>query len=276
MTARKRRTGTNRTGLAAAALIALCAAGTVPAENIILNPGFEQWLMVGVNLPLFWLTSELTGPGSADTTTVFVHTGRYALRLAGSDTIAFASTIVGLDGARDFLFSGWARSPQFLPGTFTLSWLDSTLALTAEPVVMPVIIAPDYARFYADCSAPDAAAFALVMVVAFPGDTLFVDDIALEPTSSVDEPPPAASFTLEVFPSPASVRIGVSFSVAGAGSARIEIFDGAGRLTRSCGCAVSGCWDGRDMSGRRVKAGVYFVRATRGNEAITKKLILLP
>jgi hypothetical protein len=34
-------------------------------------------------------------------------------------------------------------------------------------------------------------------------------------------------------------------------------------------------WDGRDDSGRRVASGVYFVRATRGGEEVSRKLAVL-
>jgi hypothetical protein len=64
-----------------------------PAQNLILNSSFELWFdSLGIRMPFAWYTSEANDSGSA-TRTTDMHTGIYALKLTGSDTLAYAMTL---------------------------------------------------------------------------------------------------------------------------------------------------------------------------------------
>ena len=60
----------------------------------------------------------------------------------------------------------------------------------------------------------------------------------------------------------------------------VSVFDAAGRRIRSLahGTLAQGrheiTWDARDERGSRVRAGVYFVRASDGSETRTQRLVL--
>jgi hypothetical protein len=65
------------------------------------------------------------------------------------------------------------------------------------------------------------------------------------------------------------------------GRAEVGVFDLAGQRvkTLATGTHPAGhhalAWDGRDGSGKRAAAGVYFLRAEAAGETLTRKLILL-
>jgi hypothetical protein len=260
------------------ALIIFFAASSLSAANLVLNPGFENWIDLGVRMPVLWMTSELTTPGSAETTTVFVHSGTYALQLIGSDTIAFASTMVARTGEKTYRYSGWARSPALVAGTFSLTWLDSRGAVTGSPVLIPVAFSKNYHQFSSRCTAPDSAAFALVTILALPQETLDVDDVALEPLTGIAEAPRALPIQLIAYPNPSSVRTGISFALGGVGDCPLDIYDSGGRLVRRLdfrsGSPVH--WDGRDEQGNQPAAGIYFVKTASQNFEKITKVVLLP
>ena len=73
----------------------------------------------------------------------------------------------------------------------------------------------------------------------------------------------------------------MTFSLGHGGPARVSIFDVAGRLLRQFenkdypqGDHVVR-WDGRDGDGRRVPAGIYFVRLEAGGVVGTRKVVSL-
>ncbi|MBN2464446.1 hypothetical protein JXD38_02310 [candidate division WOR-3 bacterium] len=79
-------------------------------------------------------------------------------------------------------------------------------------------------------------------------------------------------------PSTGPVRLG--YELAAAGQARIDIYDGAGRLTRTLfeGQRPAGrytvTWDRKGNGGRSVSAGTYFCRLSAGSESRTIRLVL--
>ena len=69
--------------------------------------------------------------------------------------------------------------------------------------------------------------------------------------------------------------------VAGRGSNQsIGFYDLTGRLlhTLPVGTDTAGVahWDGRDQSGHRVPAGLYFARLVSGSQHATTRIVLLP
>ena len=82
-------------------------------------------------------------------------------------------------------------------------------------------------------------------------------------------------------PNPARVLAQLELTLAEPGSARVEVFDLAGRRVRSLadGPFVAGTtpleWDLADGSGRRVAAGVYLVRVMAEGAIVTRRLVVL-
>jgi hypothetical protein len=82
-------------------------------------------------------------------------------------------------------------------------------------------------------------------------------------------------------PNPARTSARLELTLAEPGSARVEVFDLAGRRVRSLadGPFAAGTtpldWDLADGSGRRVAAGVYLVRAVAAGATVTRRLVVL-
>ncbi len=101
-------------------------------------------------------------------------------------------------------------------------------------------------------------------------------------TNPVDVPVAANPRGLRLSASPQPFRHELSLRwLGGGGRMTIEIFDERGRRVREvrdAGAAVYGAWTwrGEDDSGRRVGAGVYFVRATPGaGPAVRQRVVFL-
>ena len=67
----------------------------------------------------------------------------------------------------------------------------------------------------------------------------------------------------------------------GVGPAEVSVFDVSGRLVRTVVRGEYGAgyhtvaWDGKDAGGRRVAAGIYFLRAESAGHTKTLKLVVL-
>jgi aminopeptidase N len=81
-------------------------------------------------------------------------------------------------------------------------------------------------------------------------------------------------------PNPAVGHVRLGYELASSAPARIEIYDGSGRLTRTLleGQRPAGryttTWDRKGSSGRSVSAGTYFCRLSAGSESRTVRLVL--
>ena len=93
--------------------------------------------------------------------------------------------------------------------------------------------------------------------------------------------PLALSLGLIAMPNPFNGGTSVAFSLAHAEDAAVGVYDLSGRLVRSLqrGVLTPGAhrfeWNGRDEQGRRVAAGIYFVRLESGNRQWQAKLVKL-
>ena len=82
-------------------------------------------------------------------------------------------------------------------------------------------------------------------------------------------------------PNPAPGAASINFALPRSGTARLRVYDVAGRLVRTLvsGPVAEGpglaTWDGHDDSGAPAAAGVYFYRLEAANEVLTRKLILV-
>ncbi|HMB68698.1 MAG TPA: T9SS type A sorting domain-containing protein [bacterium] len=86
---------------------------------------------------------------------------------------------------------------------------------------------------------------------------------------------------LQVAPNPFGGATTVSYDVPDAGSARLTVHDVTGRLIRTLGEGTPlfgrqvSTWNGRDDRGRRVPAGVYFVRLRSTEGTLTRRMVRL-
>jgi len=84
-----------------------------------------------------------------------------------------------------------------------------------------------------------------------------------------------------MYPNPGIGVMSIRYQVAGVSDVSLCVYDAAGRLVRTIikGACEPGCytqvWDSRDDLGRRVPAGVYFVRFETDDYKKTEKAILL-
>jgi hypothetical protein len=94
-------------------------------------------------------------------------------------------------------------------------------------------------------------------------------------------PIPTALFGMSPNPLRGGISGRITFSLARAGHARLDVFDLQGRLVKTVadGDYPAGsqdlAWDGRDEGGRPVGSGVYFLRLDAGGEILTRKGVVI-
>ncbi len=83
------------------------------------------------------------------------------------------------------------------------------------------------------------------------------------------------------WPNPFRASTSVRFMLPVAGHVELSVFDLQGRKIRTLvrgdlpAGAQTTVWDGHDESGRRVSSGPYYVRLTRGNDVLSRSIVLL-
>jgi hypothetical protein len=105
-------------------------------------------------------------------------------------------------------------------------------------------------------------------------------DIAAEDAARSGQALTNTSLTFRVAPNPSNGPTKLSFTVPAGEAASLEVFDLQGRLIRSL---VNGqlpsdqatWWDGRNSSGQRVPAGIYFIRLSTSNGVATKRITVI-
>ena len=84
-----------------------------------------------------------------------------------------------------------------------------------------------------------------------------------------------------LYPNPGWQVLTVRYQLAQAGPVELVLYDAAGRLVQTLAAGVQPAgyynlvWDGRDALGRKVPAGVYFIRFATDDCQRTEKAILL-
>ena len=91
----------------------------------------------------------------------------------------------------------------------------------------------------------------------------------------------SSGIMLDVFPRPADGVVGIRYGLSGMSLVRVEVYDVMGRRVR---CLVDKevsagryqlTWDGCNAQGKRVSAGVYFVRLSTDKETRVEKAVLI-
>jgi hypothetical protein len=240
---------------------------------MLLNSSFELWFdSLGIRMPFAWYTSESNDSGSA-TRTTDMHTGIYALKLTGSDTLAYALTLTLCTAGHNYYFSGWTKSTSFIAGSFIVTWLKLSQEPLMDPVIIPILRNTSYHNYTQIVQAPDSAVLVNVDVVALPGITIYVDDITLRDTVvagieenrfpiSIDQRP------LKIYPNPVKSAINIEFPTK---VNQIEVFDITGKILRNI--------NNPDMRNQSVdisglKDGIYFLELTTHDKKIVEKFII--
>lgn len=112
----------------------------------------------------------------------------------------------------------------------------------------------------------------------------WVTGLAVFPVDVTHEPAPGATLGFALHggvPNPLVQSTDVAFDLPRPGAARLQVFDTNGRLARTLfdGWLPAGrhrqSWNGVDLSGRPVAAGIYFVRLEAGSSSAVRKLTVL-
>ncbi|MEO0108991.1 MAG: T9SS type A sorting domain-containing protein, partial [candidate division WOR-3 bacterium] len=254
------------------------------AQNLIPNPGFENW--VGT-LPLAWLTSALVDSQSAVRSSD-AHTGDYSLRCQSGDTSAYAMTTTLVQPVSAYRFSAFAKSDHPMPGTFLVSWLSMAGRSVGTPELILVGRSTSYREYARTAVSPESAFFCGVTFVTtpmVPAVVVYLDDITLEPSPTGIER--RASFESRKFelypaqPNPLSRFTTIGYSTSAGAVVRLKIYDLVGNEVatlvdeyQSAGMHTS-YWDATNDTGKAVSPGLYFCRLEVGDKTLTQKLILL-
>ena len=265
--------------------IFLFAFQAVNGQNILINPSFEIWLdTLGINLPLGWVTSELTFPGSA-TKTTDAHTGNFAIKLAGGDTLAFAATTSMVVAGNRYDFSGWSKCPSILGGSFVIAWLTVLGQPVGTPTIIPIVLSNSYRNYTARVTAPDSAVLVVVTVAALVQATVYADDVTLDTVAAgIDEVSKSdvKANQIVIQPNPFSQSTIIRMPYPMPSASELSIYDIKGRLVKSFStnhqslttnhCLV---WDGTDDKGLQLSPGVYFVQFLLNSRTCTHQIMLL-
>jgi hypothetical protein len=87
--------------------------------------------------------------------------------------------------------------------------------------------------------------------------------------------------SLSISPNPSARSVRITFNLAAPGPATLRIYSARGTLVRTLedGNIAAGIhhtvWDGMDVGGEQVAAGIYFARLDAGSNRMTQKILLL-
>ncbi len=243
------------------------------AQNVLLNSSFELWFdSLGIRMPFAWYTSEANDSGSA-TRTTDMHTGIYALKLTGSDTMAYAMTLSLCTSGNNYYFSGWIKSTSFIAGSFIITWLKLSQQPVMDPVIIPILRNTSYHNYTQIVQAPDSAVLVNVNVVALPGVTIYVDDVTLRDTvlTGIEEnryPFSVDCRPLKIYPNPVKSVINIEYPTK---VNQIELFDITGKTLRIINHPEI---RNRPIDVSGLKDGIYFIKLTTGDKKIVEKFIV--
>ena len=140
-------------------------------------------------------------------------------------------------------------------------------------------------RSAADCAGTDAVRQRLSEVLSYFGSTPADPCPTSFPVTAVPGQPGEKPVTALLGFAPNPFRGGaagaITFSLAAAGPARVEIYDLAGRHVTTVfdGRGDKGLntarWDGRDETGRAVAGGIYFYRLQAAGETFANRLVVV-
>ena len=218
-------------------LLTLVLALPLAAQNILPNPGFETWLdTIGVNMPLGWVTSELTRPGSASRT-ADAHAGSYAVELYSGDTAAYLTSTTLIQSGASYDFSGFTKTSSLIGGSYAITWLSLFGGFVGTPILIPVTRSTSYHETTRRVTAPDSAVFAIVVFASLPGVAVQIDDVTLTPVTGGirgnSRIPSQRFYLYPTQPNPFSTYAVINYSLAVGDVATLRIYDLVGNEVRT-------------------------------------------
>ena len=268
---------------ALALALSLCL--TAQAQNILTNPGFETWLdTIGVNLPLGWVTSQITHPGSANKSTD-AHTGNFAVELTSPDTVACLTTTTLIRAGAGYDFSGYASTSSVLGGSFLITWLGLLGGPVGAPTAIPVYRSSGYREYSRRITAPDSAFFCVVAFGTAPGATVLVDDVILDTLATgIRTGNAVASRRFQLFPAqpnPFSDVAVVNYALSVGSVVTLRVYDLVGNEVKTLADEYkpagfyTAVWNATDNNDESLPTGIYFCRLEVGDQTLTQKIIRL-
>jgi hypothetical protein len=245
------------------------------AQNVLLNSSFELWLdSVGIRMPFGWYTSEPTDSGSA-TRTTDMHSGIYAIKLTGSDTLAYAMTLSICVTGHNYYFSGWCKSTSLIAGSFVITWLKLSQQPIMDPVIIPIFLNTSYHNYTQMVQAPDSAVLVNVDILALPNVTIYADDITLRDTviAGIEEQQtnPKQNF-VKIYPNPCNEQVRISVGQnSNSLFNRIDVCDIAGNIVKSLNQPQYGKIS---LNTKELAPGIFFLRVGTIKGKTTYKLIV--
>jgi photosystem II stability/assembly factor-like uncharacterized protein len=243
-----------------------------------LNAG-GSWSEISAGLPLFYVTRVTADP--VDSAVVYVclsgfgqdlHTphvfrsgnngGTWA-SIAGNLPDAPANDLVVDPDDPDVLFLGTDLG-VYISTSLGSSWAPLGAGMPIQPVFDLTLHEPSR-----------------TLVAATHGRSQWRIDVGALPVAVGPTGAPARIELSAPAPNPSRGPTRFGLALPRSASADVEVFDASGRRVRRlfAGRAAAGdlplSWDGLDGNGRRVAAGVYFLRATAGGAAATRRLVRL-
>lgn len=274
-----------RLSTAIALALILCTFQLISAQNILPNPGFEIWLdTIGVNLPLGWVTSEITHPGSA-VKSADSHTGSFSIELVSPDTFAFATTTTLIRSGSSYDFTGYAKTGSVLGGSFLVSWLGLLGSPIGTPVAVPVYRSTGYREYSRRVTAPDSAFFCVVAFASVLGATVQVDDVTLDTLAAgIKTGSQVVSRRFQLYPAqpnPFSDVTVINYSLSVGSVMSLRVYDLVGNEVKELADEYkpagfyTAFWNGTDNLGESLSSGIYFCRLEVGDRTLTQKIMLL-
>ncbi len=150
------------------------------------------------------------------------------------------------------LASGTATSNSFIPTNITTQWDNQVVNINSLAGQSNVRFKFEYTRNF--------------------GNNIYIDDINISATVGLDELNAQLS-NVTVFPNPATDHVDISFNTVNESNVRMELFDVSGRLINSSEQKV-GSGEHKFELNQMPEAGVYVVKMSFGQVAVTKKLIV--
>jgi hypothetical protein len=107
------------------------------------------------------------------------------VKLSAVDTAAFVAAAATVTSGRSYDFSGYARVPGTLGGSFLLAFLSLQGDTLGLPELLPVYYSgTDYREYTRWVTAPESAAGIAVSFATLAGMEAYIDDVTLDDTVS--------------------------------------------------------------------------------------------
>jgi hypothetical protein len=140
---------------------------------------------------------------------------------------------------------------------------------------------------FAGWTADPAGTYAVRCTTELTGDTdttndLVADSVIVRPSAGISEGRslPIAFSLDQVLPNPTNGRTSVRYGLPRPAAVNLSVYSAAGMLVRTITTGTqnpgwyTAAWDGRDLRGRKVGAGIYLLRLEAGTFTSTRKLVV--